>query len=568
MDAATVEHQDEMKSRSSWLKRIPWPLLNVLVALLCTIALLVLPLEPGAIPRPRAGYGNCLDAIVIIAIVISVRAIRGGTVAWWGSPMSLLGGACWALIVTFESARAATLHATNNELPLYDSLLLAHHLYILGRDLYGVTATVALAALFVSPLLLWMLAAWMLGRIEAAILFLGPYSGPLVCLALLVAGFVSERIDYGTRFITPIAIDNAQRSLTLWREARQEIARGPSPEIVSAELSSTPDVVFYIVESYGYIAATDPGMSTLWTTAMGDFDARLQASGLSVASGLTEAPVHGGRSWIADASLLMGLTIQHEATYEHMMTLTGSLPHLPSFFAERGYKTVLVKPKDRARPGVNLENPFAFQQTVFAADLDYRGPFYGWGEIPDEFTIERVEDEQIATSQAPVFAFFHLVTSHMPWAKVPPLQGGWRPWQSIEGPRQAVFHERSFDRELAMRFSRWKRILRDDRPEKGPTEEQPVRYIENVLYDIEASLRPTERAARPRITIIMGDHQPPLVAPDSGFEAVVHVIASDPAWLEAWLDRGFVRGMVPKPPPAPIAHRDLFPTLVRALSTR
>ena len=65
----------------------------------------------------------------------------------------------------------------------------------------------------------------------------------------------------------------------------------------------------------------------------------------------------------------------------------------------------------------------------------------------------------------------------------------------------------------------------------------------------------------------MGDHQPPLVAPDTGPEAIVHVIASDPAWLEAFLDRGFTPGMTPRPPPAPIAHRDLFPILVRALAS-
>lgn len=557
------------------LVSLSWSNVDVPLAAVVVFLLLRLPLQPGGIPRPKHANGICLDVAVMIAVLVALRAASAARgrplslrpVRWWGSRLSFGFGALWTLLFTFECGRAATLHATNNELPLYDSLLLAHHLYILGRDLYGWQATALLAFLFVSPLLVWLAASPLFGRIEAATLRIGPVAAPLTAIVLLVSSVASNQLDSGTRFVTPVAIDNAQRSVALWRDTWREVARGPSPEIVSAKLAQTPDVAFYIAESYGEIAMSDPNMRAAWEPAMKGFEARLQQAGMHVVSGLTDAPVHGGRSWIADASLLMGLTIEHESTYEHMMTLTDSLPHLPGFFAERGYETVLVKPKDRERPGVRLENPFAFERTVFAADLDYRGPFYGWGEIPDQFTIERVEEEILSPAQRPVFAFFHLVSSHMPWTESPPLQDGWRAWQSVAGPRKAVFAERSFDRELAMRFSRWKRVLRDDRPEKEPTTEQPARYIENVVYDIESVVRLLERGlARPRIVVLMGDHQPPLVAQGSGFEAVVHVISPDPAWLEAWRDRGFQPGMIPPEKPATVSHRDLFPTLVRSLS--
>jgi hypothetical protein len=167
--------------------------------------------------------------------------------------------------------------------------------------------------------------------------------------------------------------------------------------------------------------------------------------------------------------------------------------------------------------------------------------------------------------QEPVFAFFHLVTSHMPWRAAPPLLQDWREWQTREGSRQSVFLQRSFENEMQMQFSRWKRTLRPDKmaPVK---EEQPGLYVDNLIYSLESSIQRLEMGVRtPRLVIIMGDHQPPLVAPGTGPEVIVHVLASDPRWLEAFREKGFVEGMKPELAPAQLEHRDLFPLLVEAL---
>jgi hypothetical protein len=550
-----------------WTWPQSWQVLRLLVALAACWALLELPLSPGSVPRPRMAEGVCLDAVVLVGLIVLLgRALRRGR---WA--LVLAGGALWALLVVFEMARSGTLHATNNDLPLYDAVLLAHHLYILGRDLYGGWATAGLLGLLLTPLVLWAFASALLGWIVRVARELArPWLAALLGVLLLV-GVVSEAKDHGTRFLLPIALDNAMRSLSLWREVRQEIEKGPRPELLRATLPVEPDVVFYIVESYGQIVQTRPEMKAQWEPAVDQLQARVETAGWHEVSGLSVAPVHGGRSWIADASLLMGVKVEHEATYEHLMTLTDELPHLPRFFADRGYTTVLVKPKDRARPGVRLENQFAFHETLFADDLDYRGPFYGWGEIPDQFAIDRVEEEVLAPLEGPAFAFFHLVTSHMPWKPAPPLLADWREWQTQAGLRQPVFMERSFENEMRMRFSRWKRTLREDKIYRPPTDEQPGLYVENVLYDLEAVVQRLEKGVRtPRLVVLMGDHQPPLVAPGSGPEVIVHVLASDPRWLEEFREHGFVDGMKPAaappgPGPGKLAHWDLFPVLIEAL---
>jgi hypothetical protein len=548
-----------------WTWAHTWQALRLLVALLACWALLELPLTPGSVPRPRMAEGICLDSAVLIAATALL-----GRALWtrprWRWAMVAAGGALWALLVVFDMARAATLHATNNDLPLYDAVLLAHHLYVLGRDLYGAWATAGLVGLLLTPLLLWVWASGLLGWIAVTATELARPWLALLLGVLLVIGLVSESKDHGTRFLTPIALDNAQRSLALWRAVREEIEKGPSPELLQATLPDRPDVIFYIVESYGQIAQTRPEMKARWEPAVEQLQARVEAAGWHVVTGLSAAPVHGGRSWIADTSLLMGLKVEHEATYEHLMTLTDTLPHLPRFFAERGYTTVLVKPKDRARPGVRLENQFSFHKTVFAEDLDYQGPYYGWGEIPDQFAIDRVEEELLAPNPGPVFAFFHLVTSHMPWKAAPPLLSDWREWQTREGVRQPVFVERSFENEMRMRFSRWKRTLREDKISRPPTDEQPGLYADNVIYDLESVVQRLEKGVRtPRLVVLMGDHQPPLVAPGSGPEVIVHVLATDERWLGAFRERGFINGMKPAEAPAEIAHRDLFAVLVEAL---
>src|ERR1051325_4811041 len=77
----------------------------------------------------------------------------------------------------------------------------------------------------------------------------------------------------------------------------------------------------------------------------------------------------------------------------------------------------------------------AFATRLYAADLDYDGPPFGWFRIPDQFTLRRVS-EIAAAGGPPLFLHAVLVSSHTPFAPVPPYVADWRPGDLYTGVAQ------------------------------------------------------------------------------------------------------------------------------------
>ena len=248
------------------------------------------------------------------------------------------------------------------------------------------------------------------------------------------------------------------------------------------------------------------------------------------------------------------------------MSLVVTLPHLPGYLASQGYHTVLVRPKDKARPGIRLQNFFGFQTTVFHDDLPYTGRIAGWGKIPDQYTIGYVDEEVLEPLQGPTFSFFHLVTGHFPWdAQADPVWD-WRRLNDIQTGPQVRYRQRDVLSELRMHVRRYRRDEGPVTPPRALTESQHIEYLRAVNYGIASVAQqliqnPPER---PTLVLIMGDHQPPLLAADLGFEVPVHAYATDPALLEGFLEHGFAPGWLPAA--GSIRHEGLFSLLVGALA--
>ena len=51
------------------------------------------------------------------------------------------------------------------------------------------------------------------------------------------------------------------------------------------------------------------------------------------------APVAGGRSWIADASLLLGVKLEHQSEYQAIAGTFHDKNHMPQWFEDRGYQS-------------------------------------------------------------------------------------------------------------------------------------------------------------------------------------------------------------------------------------
>ncbi|MEZ4239121.1 MAG: hypothetical protein R3F59_23810 [Myxococcota bacterium] len=532
-------------------------------AAVAVVALLLLPTVPNAMWRGALGVSP--EAALLLALLAAARLLRaGGPVGWLGSWRAWLLGGAWALLMSFEIALQTARYATNENLPLYDAALLSRHLYILGRDLYGGWMQLALLGLAVAPFVLWAVGAALLGRVEAALAARPPRDLAIAGAVAIALALVGGGLLPKGRWATPRIVKNVRESWALYSSLATEIASRDHGDLAAIAFADDPDILVYVIESYGRVVEQDPALRDRWRAGVDAIDEELRGVGWSTGSAWDTATVQGGRSWISDASLMFGLHLSHQSEYEHAMALVGRLPNLPRALSNRGYETLLVKPSDRARPGVALEDPFGFDRTAFADDLDYEGPIVGWGRIPDQYTIGFVHDNVLPQMKPPVFAFFHLATAHMPWPGSPELRAHWQDWNEARGSHRPIFTTRSTESELAMRVSRFKRRTRD--VERAPQQGQADRYLDTVLFDLGAIAAQHLQAPRRRtLILVFGDHQPPILANERDAEVPVHLIASDPALLQPFLARGFAAGLRPQGEPT-LVHEDLYPLLIHALS--
>jgi hypothetical protein len=70
------------------------------------------------------------------------------------------------------------------------------------------------------------------------------------------------------------------------------------------------------------------------------------------------------------------------------------------------------------------------------------------------------------------------------------------------------------------------------------------------------------------LVIVMGDHQPPFIAPETNnFESVIHMFARDPVLLEEFKAHGFKDGLMLTPEDtAALRHEGMFSLIARALA--
>jgi phosphoglycerol transferase MdoB-like AlkP superfamily enzyme len=281
--------------------------------------------------------------------------------------------------------------------------------------------------------------------------------------------------------------------------------------------------------------------------------------------------VSGGRSWIAEGTMLMGLPIRYESVFQHLVALRPQPPSLVSFLRSRGYYTALLAPADRNRPGAYVVNRYGFSELLTLEGLGYRGRPMGWGIVPDQYSLAIAEKRILAPAQTrkqPVFLDFHMVTSHAPWAVVPPLYDD----PSHVSPSNVVHEEHGtaaqtvlgrlarYDREPERRFADYEhfdRTLRDG-------------YQATVHYDLMVIAAYLARRLDDAVVILIGDHQPPVLSrSDQSFDSPVHVLTREPKRLQTALSRGFVPGLWVDSKAAPaMSHAELFPLVVETLAAR
>lgn len=513
------------------------------------------------------------DLLLLVAIVVLSARWRHGV--WLKRAAILTGIVLWVYLWDELIARSIIYQSP----PLYDQAFLLRHFAVLIFDLWSWKVGLGLLVGIVGIVLVVWLARALLRTSVTGIRAL-PVRSQLIGAGLLtlVIGLgtaldTSRKTPRRERLVhwtTPALSTNAVASVRMYRALQRGLTDSPYaayPQQVP--LRRKPDIHLLLVESYGRLLITDPEAGPAWREQVTGIEGRLRAKGWDMVSAFSRAPISGGRSWLAEGTLLTGIYVRFEAVFQHLVADISQTPNLVAYLDTQGYETVLLSPKARPRPGVEAVNRYNYDQQIEALDLEYTGPRFGWGIIPDQYSLGFAKENVLSKIEGPAFFNFHMVSSHAPWQIIPELQDDWRSLnEAASTPEtEGQFPMATPGEEFMSRVRRYQR----KKPKymwMGDADALKIdAYAASIRYDLELLTRYLEGLDGDAIVIIMGDHQPPLLSrEDETFDVPIHILARDPALLEEFREQGFVDGLgINSGRDTALAHEGVFSMMVRAL---
>lgn len=359
----------------------------------------------------------------------------------------------------------------------------------------------------------------------------------------------TERRTYGSVCFstTECLVHNIQASVQLNQRLADRQATRPDStylEYQTLDWTRPPSLYLVVIESYGSIL-TRPSRGAEFNRLMADVSDRLHTDGWHSVAAHSHAPVSGGLSWLSVATILTGTQVEHQPTFEILTSRLSRYPHLVHVLKQQGYETATLQPPVRTRPGLSVGNPYGFDDTLYLQDLDYGGPTYGWGIVPDQYSLAIAHKTFVASTRNPFFLFFETATSHAPWDRPPPPVvadparfNSVHDRSQVESPRSMDMTERT---DLEQLF-------------------EHIRYEWTVLSRYLCTQAPANS-----LVVVVGDHQPYL-ADRTSFATPLHILSRDAALVRRFEAYGLQPGLQPSPSGDTLSHAGLYSMLVRTLT--
>ncbi len=341
---------------------------------------------------------------------------------------------------------------------------------------------------------------------------------------------------------TGLGLDIVRQSVALV-QGRFAATGGGGPYAAALEAPAPPhsdlaglkrrDVYLVYLESYGTTVFDTPEFRAGLSESFSQFETALRSAGYNIASNRLVSPTFGGGSWLAHATLASGIRLDDPVIYTLLLDSGRKL--LPAYFKDAGWRTIDIAPGIKA-PSSRATAAWGFDREVFASELDYKGPSFGWFAIPDQFTLGRAATIRSALGPAPpVFTQLVLVSSHIPFAPIPPYLADWDDSGRFASLPATAMEE-------VWRQPDWGRLAPD--------------YLKSLRYDfavLEGWL--TRRTSVDGLVILLGDHQPPAIVggqPQPPWTVPIHVLSRDPELVAPFVAEGYVSGLFPtQAPPHP-----------------
>jgi hypothetical protein len=352
----------------------------------------------------------------------------------------------------------------------------------------------------------------------------------LACFA--VGAQIVAPVPVAARSTAALGVQTAQQVSTSLRDqeifdeqATVDAFRGaPDANLLTALRGK--DVIFTYVESYGRSALENPEFAPTVGALLDDGTRRLTAAGFASRSAYLTSSVSGGGSWLAHATLLSGLRVTNQHSFDKLVA--SDRLTLTSAFQRGGWQTVSVMPSNS---GPWPEKAFyGFDRSYDSANLGNRSLTYSGFQTPDQYTLSAFEKtERSRPDRGPLMAEIPLVSSHWPWAKVPNLLD----WDAI-GDGSV------FDRPGAGRSDPVEAVESDpDRMRDG--------YRRSIEYSLSTLVSYVEKHGDDDLVlVVLGDHQPAaFVAGDDGMDVPITIVTRDRAVLDRVAAWGWQDGLRP-----------------------
>lgn len=470
-------------------------------------------------PRPPLA----LLLVVVLLAFLALAARRFSRALRW------LVAALLVLLAVLQFASETVIEVLDRPLDLYFDLRQAPNLLGLYLDAAGWRGAAVFAGAILSLLVVLALIGWALAGIERAME--RPDRAAYALLVALVGLALVAVPAGGDGVINTIAVAAIrQQAVSAWRafavlhglDHRYDAALAtPQPSFGPLPGLQGHDVYLIFVESYGTVALDEPAYRALLAPALDDFATTVEAAGYHLVSSRLVSPTYGGGSWLAHGTIASGLKLD---PLLNELVLNGDRKGLPRYMAAAGYRTVEVM------PGIKKPYPegafWDFDAHYYAAELGYTGPAFGWFGIPDQFTLAQFAARELSPGHGTLFAQIVLVSSHTPFAPVPPYLADWSDAGKFDTVPQAD----------------WARIYASpdwhnlDRP-----------YLDSIAYDLRTLSAWLARLDGSPLVIILGDHQPPALTTgtDHPWTVPIYVLARDPDLIAPFAALGYGTGPAP-----------------------
>jgi hypothetical protein len=305
------------------------------------------------------------------------------------------------------------------------------------------------------------------------------------------------------------------------------------------------DVHIIVLESYGATLLERPEYLEAMRKLYAELDGEMDRAGYVVLSGTVSSPAFGGRSWLADGTLLTGRNIGDQLAYDRY-TEEGRPAKMLELMGKAGYRRIYAAPGTRNAPEA-WKLAYPFEEYLLRYDFGYEGPFVSFGAMPDQYLLNRVAESSLEPGGKD-FALYLLVSSHVPFEVIPEYHEAW----------SFPLHGKEFETGLLQRF---------DNDWLGG-KELAEGYLAGIDYSLHSSAGLFTRKLKGlNVGLILGDHQPrkPVSHATADFQVPFHLVIPRSLYSRALLPSlagwKLSQGFEPDPDPGAPGMESLYDLL-------